>query len=443
MRLFWKILLGYFLAWSLLTLALFGAMALDQWTHFLPRSAISQNLPAKVGVQVVSTSLKLGGTPVVEQLSKTRKRGEPPFVINEEGRELLGREVDAATVWLARSMAVETAEPAPVKRVSGPEGEVFWVFYPDGKGPEDGTLLHWFFQYPWLIGALFAVAGLLLAGGLTAAWTRPIAALKEAFDRFSDGDLKLELGPQVKHRRDEIGDLGRHFEAMADKLVKSVDGRRRLLHDVSHELRSPLARLGVAVELARRRPEHMELALERIERECGRLDRLIGEVLTLARLEDGAVEEPDDYFDLLEMLRVIHDDVKFEADAVGIEVELHIPDREELIMRGSAELLHRAVENVVRNALKHATGSGRIELKLDEPGEEDRIRLRVCDDGDTLPPADLESIFEPFIHGKASSGFGLGLAIAKRAVEIHRGTIRAVRRSGSGLEMLIDLPHQL
>ena len=439
MKLFWKILLGYFLAWALLTLAFFGALALDQRAHFLPRSGISQAFPSAVGVQLASASLRSGGESVLELLAKTWERGEPPYVIDAQGRELMGRSVDVETVELARSMAVETLDPRPVKRVQGPNGETYLVFYPEGKGPADGSVIRWILQWPWLIGVVFAVAGLLLAGGLTAAWTRPIGLLKAAFDRFAEGDLELELGPEIKNRRDEIGELGRHFEGMAHGLAKSVASQRRLLHDVSHELRSPLARLGVAVELARRQPERAELALERIEKECERLDRLIGEVLTLARLENGAVEEPDDYFDLLEMLRVVHDDVEFEADAVGVKLELAIPNREELVMRGSAELLHRAVENVVRNALKHAVGTGRIELRLEEP-DGGRIRIKVRDHGREAPPEDLDAIFEPFTHGKASGGFGLGLAIAKRAVVVHQGSIRAFPHPEGGVEVEIDLP---
>ncbi|MEM7586130.1 MAG: ATP-binding protein [Acidobacteriota bacterium] len=442
MRLFWRILSGYFLAWTLLSLALFGALALDLVTHYLPRTAVSEAIPSMVGVQIAATNLRHGGEDVFRKFSADWLRGEPPWVVDGTGREVLGREVDPAILELARSLAVETVEPSPVKRITSPDGRAYVVYFPEGKGPEDRTPLGWFFDWPWLIGVVFAAAGLLLAGGLTAAWTRPIAALKAAFDSFASGRLEPQIDPSVTQRRDEIGDLGRHFEKMARRLARSIEAQRQLLHDISHELRSPLARLSVASELARRRPERIEEALERIDRESQRLDRLIGEVLTLARLESDVDEPLEDYFDLLELLRVIRDDVAFEAYGVGVEIALEIPEREELVMRGSAELLHRAIENVVRNALQHAGSSGRIEMVLEEP-RADRIILRVRDHGEGIAAEELESLFEPFQRGRESTGFGLGLAIARRAVAVHHGTISARSEPGTGVEVEIRLPLQV
>ena len=326
-----------------------------------------------------------------------------------------------------------------MKRITDPEGRALVIYYPEGKGPEDRSAFQWFFEWPWLLGIVFAVAGLVLAGGLTAAWTRPIAGLKSAFDAFAEEHVEPEVDPSITRRRDEIGDLGRHFERMARRLARSIGAQRQLLHDVSHEIRSPLARLSVASELARRRPERTVEALERIDKECQRLDRLIGEVLTLARLENDATARLDDYFDLLELLRVIRDDVAFEADAVGVEVTLQVPDREELVMRGNAELLHRAIENVVRNALQHAGGSRRIEILL-EPSGQDQVVLRVRDQGEGLGEEELASLFEPFTRGRSSAGFGLGLAIARRAVAVHEGSIRAQKAPEGGVEVRIVLP---
>lgn len=440
MRLFWKILGGYFLAWAILSLALFGALALDSRAHFLPRSAVSQSRPSALGVQIAASNVKFGGAETFRSMAERVAQREPPWVVDIQGHELLGREVDPETLAVARSLAVEGVEPTPVKRVTGPEGREYVVYYPEGAGPADRSSFRWFLDYPWLIGILLAVAGLVLAGGLTAAWTRPIAGLKSAFDAFADGHVEPEVDPSITRRRDEIGDLGRHFEEMARRLARSIGAQRQLLHDVSHEIRSPLARLSVASELARRRPDRVEEALERIERECQRLDRLIGEVLTLARLESDVAGPPDDYFDLLELLRVIQDDVAFEADAVGIEVALRIPDREELVVHGNAELLHRAVENVVRNALQHAGESKRIEIQLDDPGEHESLLLRVRDYGEGIGEEELESLFEPFKRGRTSAGFGLGLAIARRAVMVHNGSIQATNLSEGGVEVQIELP---
>jgi two-component system OmpR family sensor kinase len=198
--------------------------------------------------------------------------------------------------------------------------------------------------------------------------------------------------------------------------------------------------LSAASELAQRRPDRVDEALQRIERECQRLDRLIGEVLTLARLESEVAGPPDDYFDLLELLRAVRDDVAFEADAIGVEVTLQMPDREELVVHGNAELLRRAVENVARNALQHAGESRRIEVLLDDPEEHESVRLRVRDHGEGVDDEDLESLFEPFKRGRTSAGFGLGLAIARRAVAVHNGSIRARNLPQGGVEVEMALP---
>ncbi|MEO1085493.1 MAG: ATP-binding protein, partial [Acidobacteriota bacterium] len=413
----------------------------------LPRSAISQGLPSQVGVQIVATSLKFGGEGVLQRLAEGWKRGEPPLIVDDDGQELLGREVEAATLELARSLAVESPEPTPVKSLTGPDGRRYVLFYPEGRGPGDRSVFRWFLEWPWLLGIVLAVAGVLLAGGLTALWTRPIAGLQSAFDHFTDGRQAVTVDPSITRRRDELGDLGRRFEEMAGRLARSIGAQRQLLHDVSHEIRSPLARLSVATDLARRRPERVDEALDRIDKESRRLDRLIGEVLTLARLESEAPQPLADYVDLLELLRVIRDDIDFEADAVGLDVTLRLPERDELVIQGSAELLHRAVENVVRNAFQHAGAARRIDIELEiesapgtPVGAPVGALIRVRDYGEGLAEEELGALFEPFNRGQSSTGFGLGLAIARRAVAVHRGSIRAETSPAGGVEVQIRLP---
>ncbi len=441
MRLFWRILGGYFLAWLLLSLAVVGTFALDSRVRFLPRSAVSQTLPAAVSVQVAAGNLSVGGEEVLGRMAKRWGRGTPPYMVDLQGRELLGREVDLEVLELARSLASQTVEPAPVKRVKSPEGREFVIYHPESTGPGDDSPFRWFLEYPWLLGIVFAVAGLVLAGGLTAAWTRPIAGLKAAIDAFAKEQLEGDVAAALTGRRDEIGDLARHFNNMTGRLRKSVSAQRQLLHDVSHEIRSPLARLSVAADLARRRPERIEEALDRIERESKRLDRLVGEVLTLARIEGDAAPQLDDYFDLIELVRVIRDDVEFEANVVGVEVTLEVSEQPELVIRGNAELLHRAIENVVRNALQHAEGTARIEIRVEVPPsqEEGQVLVRVRDHGQEVAEKP-GALFEPFAKDSGSDGFGLGLAIARRAVEVHGGSIRAERPTGEGIEIQILLP---
>jgi two-component system OmpR family sensor kinase len=228
---------------------------------------------------------------------------------------------------------------------------------------------------------------------------------------------------------------------MAQQLQKLVASQRRLLHDVSHELRSPLARLQAAIGLVRQDPRRLEASLERIEREVGRLDALVGEVLTLARLEGGTAAGTPEEVDFADLVANVAGDARFEAEASGRGVDLHAA--EPVAIQGRAELLHRAVENVVRNAVKYTAPGSAVDVALSVDGNPPRARLTVRDHGPGVPAPELEHIFEPFYRSSgdaASKGFGLGLAIAQGAVLAHGGTIRADNAAGGGLSVEIQLP---
>ncbi len=442
MRLFWRILIGYWLAWALLSLGVFGALSLDLYARSLPRQAISQAPPSAMLVTGAAVSLRVGGEEFLRRTAAAMPRGEPPFVVDAEGRDLFGRAVDPATLDVARAIADRREEPSVAKWAEAPDGSLFVIFYPEGRGPVDRAILRRLIEWPWLFGVILALASLVFAGALARAGTRPIHVLKKAFDELAEGRLETRVGSELSRRHDEIGELGRHFDGMALRLEQSIAAQRQLLRDVSHELRSPLARIEVAAELARNRPDRAPEALARIERESGRLDRLIEEVLTLARVEAGAVDSLDDYVDLVELLRVICEDAAFEANAAGVEIALHPPFREEIVVRGNGELLHRAIENVVRNALQHAADADSIELLLEASPDGRTIRLKVRDHGLGVSAAWLDELFEPFARRPGSTGFGLGLSIARRAVEAHGGAIRARNHPDAGLEVQIDLPWQ-
>src|SRR5262249_14140534 len=204
------------------------------------------------------------------------------------------------------------------------------------------------------------------------------------------------------------------------------------------EPRSPLARVRAAIALARQTPDKLEGWFERIEREATRLDELLGEALTLARLESGAPEAAVETVDLADLVADIAEDARFEAQAARRGLALRSVDR--LLVRGHSELLHRAVENVVRNAVKYTADGTEVELDLHMSGA--RAAFVVSDRGPGIPPAELERVFEPFyrISGDTVKGFGLGLAIAQRAVLAHGGSILARNREGGGLVVKIELP---
>ncbi|HEX4952053.1 MAG TPA: ATP-binding protein [Thermoanaerobaculia bacterium] len=299
---------------------------------------------------------------------------------------------------------------------------------------------------PWW--PLSLAFGASLASSALLAWylSKPIRSLSWAFDSVARGRLDTRVAPRMGRRRDEIADLGLGFDRMTGQLEVLIDGQRRLLHDVSHELRSPLARLQAAIGLARQSPTHrdpakLETSLDRIEREAVRLDELVGELLTLSHLEAATGGGPRQALDLIELVASIADDARFEAEAAGREVRFS--GTGEVVAEVEAEPLHRAFENVLRNAVKFTAPGTVVEVEAAVSAEGDRFVVRVADRGPGVPEADLERIFEPFYrgdNGAGASGTGLGLAIARRAVELHGGTIRAANREGGGLVMELRLP---
>jgi len=263
--------------------------------------------------------------------------------------------------------------------------------------------------------------------------------LRWALGALADGKLETRVKQLMGAGGDEISDLGQDFDRMAQQLQSLVGAQRRLLHDVSHELRSPLARLQAAIGLARQDPAKLEATLDRIEREAGRLDELVGQLLTIARLDAGVRDAREERIELVDLAAAIADDARFEARAQGRELRFEGEGDAEVEARG--ELLQRAFENVIRNGVKYTGEGTTVEVRACTEGG--NFVLRVADRGPGVPEADLEAIFEPFyrgLNGRAASGFGLGLAIAKRAVVAHGGRVVASSRAGGGLVVEISLP---
>ena len=440
-RLFWRILLGFWLAMLGVSLFALGLLWIFQTTWVERFNKISFSKPSVFMVDNGVRSLRAGGAERFREFARLwpEQRFEPPYVVGlESGSELLGRELRADTLASAQGMAAELPE-SPVQRVTTPSGERYLVFYPEGRGPVDQRFVRLLLDWPWLLALILAGGSLGFSFLLARTLSWPIQLLKGAFDAMAHGQLDIRLGDQIGRRRDELGELARHFDAMASRLAQLIGTQRQLLHDVSHELRSPLARLGVAIALARQRPDRTPEALERIEKESQRLDRLIGEVLALARLESGTAPPREDYVDLVELLRVVAEDAAFEAEANGQTIVFAAGEADEILLRGNAELLRRAFDNVLRNAIQHASGTPQVEMTLSRPGG-GAVVVTIADRGPGAEPEQLESFFKPFAHGPYSKGFGLGLAIARRAVEVHGGQISARARAGGGLEVEIALP---
>jgi two-component system OmpR family sensor kinase len=268
---------------------------------------------------------------------------------------------------------------------------------------------------------------------------KPLKLLRAGFAAVAQGDLDTRLQASMGARRDEVADLGRDFDHMVSRLQAVLGAQRQLLHDVSHELRSPLARLQAAIGLARQSPQRQAVSLDRIEREAARLDELVGEVLALSRLQTDRPGEPLERADLNELVRAIADDARFEAQAAGRDVALDTGAP--LLMPVRRELLQRAVENVVRNAVKFTAPGTCVHVRVSR--EDAQAVIEVDDRGPGVASDELDAIFTPFHRGRQTEGvpgFGLGLAIAQRAVQAHRGTIVARNQEAGGLRMRITLP---
>ena len=304
---------------------------------------------------------------------------------------------------------------------------------PPGGWPPGGPRLP---LLPMLAGLL---ASLLCAAGLAWYIAKPIRHLRQAFDAAAKGDLEVRVSPSMGGRRDELADLGHDFDRMTEHLQVLMAGQKRLLHDVSHEMRSPLARLQAAIGLARQQPARMADSLQRIEREGERMNLLVGELLTLSRLEAGVTGALENV-DMGELLAGIVEDARFEGAAQQIDIVYAPGEMAEI--RANPELLHRAVENVVRNALRFSAAGGAIHIAA---GRVDggRFQISIGDDGPGVPESQLENIFKPFFRGDAQNtagGYGLGLAIAQRVIAAVNGEIQAKNKLGGGLLVEIDLP---
>lgn len=270
---------------------------------------------------------------------------------------------------------------------------------------------------------------------------RPVAAVRGAARRFASGDLSARVPPRFTQSGDEVGDLARDFDRMAGRIETLVTSERGVLQDVSHELRSPLARLHLLLDLARRSPPDEAAAhFDRAEHEISRLDQLIGQALALSRLETDLPGSDRRAFDLSELLRSKVKDWQLQAGARGIGLELvELPAA--LSIAGSEELIGRAIDNLLANAIKFSGDRGRVQIGLSRRGGD--VEIRVRDHGPGVPEDDLGRLFRPFFRGSnavRADGHGLGLAIVQRVVTAHRGSVSAGNAPGGGLEVVLRLP---
>ncbi len=425
-RLFWKICLAF---WFTALLVNQGSWLLFflYWDPPPSREWIRSNELAPVQLASARNAIETGGMPAFERLR----------IAWPASRR------DAITVVAGSDVA--SASDRRVERAKLPDGRAVTLVYMI-RGESRREWSFWrSLERSMNYNIAAAFGGLLFAAVLAWYLTRPIQTIRRGFGSLARGDLDTRLSPAMGRRRDEIADLARDFDSMAERLEQLVAMRDQLLHDVSHELRSPLARLNLAIALMRQNPDRAATSIERIETEVRRLDELVGELLSLARLESGG-EGRDSYFELNGLVESVLANARFEAKAAGISVEGDLGaggQRADRVVRGDFELMRRALENVVRNAVKVSATGQTVRVAVVEGSSSDQVRLIVSDEGPGVPPDRIGAMFEPFVRldpaGKGG-GYGLGLAIARRAVTALGGMIEARNRPRQGLEVTITLP---
>ncbi|MHB8812884.1 MAG: sensor histidine kinase [Steroidobacteraceae bacterium] len=372
------------------------------------------------------------------------------YVVGPNGRDMLDRSLPHFLRQVPLNGRTKHGTKTVHSGAIAPVGGALVLVAPDGStyhvviGPlHEHPLLFGELQLPAVAAATLAIALLVstvICFFLTRHLVGPIDRLRQATREMTAGNLSVRMLPRLKGRQDDLALLAADFDTMAERVQSLLESKQQLLRDVSHELRSPLTRLQLALSLARREDGGVERQLARIANEADRLEQLIARILKLVRLERPASALQGVPVDVGKLLEVIAQDVTIEAEARGCAVSVHADTG--LEVAGDPELLRSAFENVVRNAVRFGPSGSAVVVTA---ARRDWIEVTVRDHGPGVPEKDLKLIFEPFYRvdaarDRAVGGEGLGLAIAARAIAVHGGSIEAHNVPDGGLEVAMRLP---
>lgn len=368
--------------------------------------------------------------------------------VNSEGRNLGIRSIDS---YKKNKYLIAAEIPHRPVHLLFPLGP------PPGPGPEmhPGSRRHPVSKPLPVLGGtlsflLIRLAAILIVSGiicylLARYLATPISKLSQATHRFAAGDFSTRVSSEIGRRKDEISDLAVDFDYMAERIESLLTSQRTLLRDISHELRSPLARINVALELCRSRSGGESIKyLERIEQEAEALNELIEQILTLNRVEYGIGNCKKEEFDLNVLIDKIRNDADFEAGSLNRSVK--IIQSEQCHIKGYIKLIRRAVENVLRNAVIYTAPETSVEISLKKVLQDGHslAAITIRDYGPGVPEQETTNIFQPFYRisegrDRKTGGTGIGLAIADAAIRLHGGSIRAINVPGGGLSIEILL----
>ncbi len=419
-----------------------GQMAVDAYETAGIEQALSVKLPG--AFWLYDDSLQIIFSPAQTSSQKRRWRSHPRYEMLLKSFEEKEPEVREIARRLFAGETIESSEIA---------GEILvGSLLTSESGKKYVIISHFPQKMPrpdhFLAGRIidtmpfFLLITAMLCYALSRYMVGPISELRQASRDFAGGRLDARVNGTAIRRHDEIGDLAVDFNEMADKIEQMIRAQRRLFGDISHELRSPLARLQVAAELLQKRlPDTEQPMLTRIENEVARINSLIEEILQLSRLETGNINEERRQIDLNETLTRICNDASFEGKARNCQVDIKVAGN--FNVTGRQQLIERAIENVLRNAVKYSPENSQIEVKLS--GNDKSVLISIADRGPGVPEADIGKLFEPFYRcaedrNRSTGGHGLGLAIALHAVKLHNGSISVKNRDGGGFTAEITLP---
>ena len=436
-RLFWKL---FFALW----LSIMGFAVIMAWVNnSLARPSIPEEPAARFSRDIdmldkrLSTALQNQGPHAARRILRSlpRQMRNHIYLFDENGKELMGRD------QMAERLRSRNIQKTRRELVDGQNRAYQLIVL---RRPPRGALLEPGMRGIALRLLIAAFISALLSFMIARYLAAPLIRLGAASRRLAAGDMSTRIGPPLAERKDEFGALAADFDEMATRLQDLQRANHRLLRDVSHELRSPLARLRVALEIARNRDSGPVAGeLDRIELESERLEMLVDEVLALLRETSETSPLRREKFDLVELLADLQDVVKYEVaeDAPGIQLNTGEP----LLINADRELLWRAFENLVRNALIHTHDGAGVEITARLAKNKSRIEVYIRDTGPGIPTQHLDKIFQPFYRvqearDRNSGGHGLGLAIAEAAIKRHGGTIKAQNRETGGLEIQVSLP---